>query len=143
MARQPKLVDDDLFTTTDEGLALLGATCTACATTTFPAQPSCPRCMQEAMAPRPLPRRGRLWSWTVQRFEPKPPYRGPQPFTPYGVGYVDLDGLVLVETRLTESDPTALHVDALVELTLDALPAEDGEIATFAFSPVASEQPHE
>jgi uncharacterized OB-fold protein len=53
------------------------------------------------MARVELPDRGTLWTWTVQAFEPKPPYRAPESgFTPYGVGYVDL-GEVIVESRLT------------------------------------------
>ncbi|HZG31637.1 MAG TPA: DNA-binding protein, partial [Sphingopyxis sp.] len=30
--------------------------------------------------PVALSRRGTLWSWTTQGFEPKEPYSGPQPF---------------------------------------------------------------
>ena len=52
------------------------------------------------MAPVELADRGTLWTWTVQAFEPKAPYRVPDAgFTPYGVGYVDL-GDVIVESRL-------------------------------------------
>ena len=37
----------------------------------------------------PLPRTGRLWSWTRQDFRPKPPYEGPEPFEPFLLGYVE------------------------------------------------------
>jgi uncharacterized OB-fold protein len=81
-----------------------------------------------------LPRSGRLWSFTVQSFEPKAPYRGS--FTPYGVGYVDL-GSVIVEARLTERDPDHLAIGADMELTLvPAFHDDDGiEVRTFAFAP--------
>jgi uncharacterized OB-fold protein len=47
----------------------------------------------------PLARTGTLWTYTVQGFRPKSPYDGPEEFSPYAVGYVDL-GEVLVESRL-------------------------------------------
>ena len=56
------------------------------------ARPSSSRCRD----------RGELWSWTIQHIQPKPPYRGPEPFEPFAVGYVDL-GPVRVEARLGRS----------------------------------------
>ena len=38
-----------------------------------------------------------LWTWTTQGFEPKPPYVADGEFEPYGVGYVELPGLLRVE----------------------------------------------
>jgi uncharacterized protein len=78
----------------------------------------------------PLSRTGQLWSWTVQAFEPKPPYIGPQPFKPYGVGYVELPGEVIVETRLTAT--SGLKIGMGVELVIEDF---DGERAMFAFAP--------
>jgi uncharacterized OB-fold protein len=87
-----------------------------------------------------LPRHGRLWSFTVQRFAPKTPYDGPAEFEPYGVGYVEFPGQVLVEGRLTESDPSRLHIGAEVEVCL--IPYTKGpdgeEVWTFGFRPVTS-----
>ena len=41
-----------------------------------------------ALEPVALSRKGRLWSWTRQDFEPKSPYDGPQPFVPFLLGSV-------------------------------------------------------
>lgn len=69
-----------------------------------------------------LPTRGRVWSYTVQRFRPKtPPYAGPEAFAPYAVAYVDLEGQLLVESRLTDVDLDSLEIGMPVELTLEAL----------------------
>jgi uncharacterized OB-fold protein len=58
-----------------------------------------------------LPRKGALWTWTIQGFEPKPPYVGEGgAFAPYGVGYVEFPGFLRVEGRLTESDPSLLRI---------------------------------
>ncbi len=78
--------------------SLAGARCSACDTHTFPTQSACPKC-GSSMDPVSLPHRGTVWSWTVQRIAPKPPYRGTDPFEPFVVAYVDL-GPLLVESRL-------------------------------------------
>lgn len=132
-----RLVDESLFIAGAAQPTLRGGECGGCGTTTFPHQDSCPRCGGVEMSPVALPRSGRLWSFTVQSFEPKPPYRGDAPFEPYGVGYVDL-GPVIVAARLTERDADALAIGAPVELTLiAAFHDEDGtQVSTFAFTPV-------
>lgn len=137
MATRP--VAAGLWVEREGGPRLLGSTCRDCGTTTFPQQSSCPRCTGEEIAPAELPRQGSLWSFTVQAFEPKPPYRGSTPFVPYGVGYVDL-GPVLVEARLTEADPDRLAIGMTVELVVEPLRHEpDGTtVVTFAFAPATA-----
>jgi uncharacterized OB-fold protein len=89
-----------------------------------------------------LPRSGTLWTWTIQGFRPKsPPYKGddaPETFEPFGVGYVDLEGELMVEARLTENDPERLAIGAELELVVVPLyREEDGtEVVTYAFRPV-------
>ena len=139
-------VDDSLFTTGPTP-HLIGSRCTACGVMTFPQSGSCSRCTGTAMERTELPRRGRLWSWTVQGFLPKnPPYAGketPLTFRPYGVGYVQLDAPgsgdgVIVESRLTESDAASLKIGMEMELTLVPFTTDDSghDIITFAFAPV-------
>jgi uncharacterized OB-fold protein len=83
--------------------------------------------------PVPLARDGTLWSWTVQRFEPKrPPYRGPAPFEPYMLGYVELPGELIVETRLVDIDAPRIGM----AVTLRIVPFDAGH-AIFAFGPAA------
>jgi uncharacterized OB-fold protein len=131
-----RLVDDSLFVADAPQPTLRGGQCAACGTTTFPQQAGCPRCGGVQVAPVALPRAGVLWSFTTQNFEPKPPYRGAEPFTPYGVGYVDL-GPVIVEARLTEPDADRLAIGLPVELRLvPAYTDDDGaQVQTFAFAP--------
>ena len=81
--------------------------------------------------PLPLARRGTLWSWTVQSFRPKsPPYAGPEQFTPFALGYVELPGQVIVETRLTQTG--GLTIGMAMELTIEPF---DETRSTFAFRP--------
>lgn len=74
---------------------------------------------------------GTLWSWTIQSFRPKtPPYIGPEVFEPFAIGYVELPGQVIVETRLTQTHD--LKIGMPVELVITAF----GEnMATYAFKP--------
>jgi uncharacterized OB-fold protein len=47
------------------------------------------------MVPVELADHGTLWTWTVQAFEPKAPYRAPATgFEQYPVGYVDLGDVI-------------------------------------------------
>jgi uncharacterized protein len=83
-----------------------------------------------------LPRRGTLWSWTVQRFPPKsPPYAGAGPFQPYAVGYVDL-GVVIVEARLTGAPLDAYRIGLPMVLVAERFVLADDQVRlTFAFAP--------
>lgn len=131
-------IAEGLFTWPSESPQLIGSTCRSCGATTFPRQGSCPRCTGSDMEERLLPRRGSLWTFTVQNFEPKEPYAGPTPFEPYGVGYVELPGEVMVETRLTEHDPEVLRIGAPMELVVTPFRRDgDDEVVTFAFRPAA------
>lgn len=136
-------VDPTLFTWPDEAPRLLGSECRDCGTIVFPAQTSCPACCSDQIVQRRLGTRGRLWTWTIQSFPPKPPFAGPatpEAFRPYGVGYVELPGETRVETPLTVGDPEQLCIGMEMELTFVPLntDAEGREVMTFAFRPVAS-----
>ncbi|HWC33586.1 MAG TPA: OB-fold domain-containing protein [Mycobacteriales bacterium] len=136
-------VADGLFTWPSDEPQLIGAKCTECGVTTFPSQPSCPRCPSERMDEVLLPRRGTLWTFTTQEFLPKnPPYAGTETaaeFTPYGVGYVELHGEVKVETRLTTADADELQIGMEMELVVAPYRTNEAgdEVLTYAFRPVS------
>ena len=120
-------VAEGLFTFPSDAPQLIGSRCAVCGIITFPAQGSCPRCTSTAMEEHLLARRGRLWAWTTQDFPPpSPPYAGPtgKDFVPFAVGYVELPGEVKVESRLTESDSSALEIGMEMELAVGAVPYE-------------------
>jgi uncharacterized protein len=86
-----------------------------------------------------LPSHGTLWSYTVQRFPPKsPPYRGEEPFAPFAVGYVELAGALIVESRLIDAPFESLRVGLPMELTSFTLRTDElGKVTMFAFRPQA------
>lgn len=85
-----------------------------------------------------LPGSGTLWSYTVQRFAPKvPPYKGVEPFQPFAVGYVELAGACIVESRLSIRHFEELHLGMRMELTTQSLyiDAAGQHVITYAFQP--------
>lgn len=97
----------------------------------------------ELFDPIELKPEGTLWSYTIQRFRPKsPPYAGAddeRTFKPYALGYVELPGQVIVESRLEVDDVSTLKVGLPMRLTLQPFSVDpDGtEVLTFAFRPAA------
>lgn len=85
--------------------------------------------------------RGTLWSFTVQRFRPKsPPYTGDddeRSFKPFAIGYVELPGEVIVESRLVADDFATLRIGQPMSMTLTPFAKDpDGtEVLTYAFKP--------
>jgi uncharacterized OB-fold protein len=136
-------VAEGIFTWPDERPRLIGSRHPQTGAVSFPAAE--PEAGEEQVL---LSRVGTLFTWTTQQFvPPSPPYAGdtdPKSFEPYAVGYVELADGILVEGRLTESDPQRLIIGQEMELVVipfrvasgtDGAP--DSEIVTFAFSPVA------
>ena len=121
-----------LAAVTDGGARLVGVRCSGCGTHAFPLQLACPRCGAPT-EPVALPDRGELWTWTIQHIQPKPPYRGREPFEPFAVGYVDL-GPVRVETRLGGRAPDSWRIGDAVRLVAGA-PDVDGNIWSYEFVP--------
>jgi uncharacterized OB-fold protein len=135
-------VAEGLFTGPDDRPRLIGSRHRATGVVSFPCDP----CSDEVEQIE-LSRTGRLFTWTTQQFvPPSPPFTGDadaEVFTPYAVGYVELPEGILVEGRLTESDPDRLAIGQEMEVVLvpfrtEAATNDQGtrEIVTFAFAPV-------
>ncbi len=133
----------DVFTWPATSPQLIGGRCPGCDAVTFPRQDRCSRCGRPGMEELLLPRRGTLVSWTTQGFPPMVPYAGDETgasFEPFGVGLVQLDDVVRVESRLTVADPEQLRFGMDVELAVVPFYVDDAgdEIVTFAFAPVGA-----
>ena len=132
-------IHEGLFTWPAAKPQLLGSRCNQCAEATFPAQPDCRSCGSRETTIVELGDRGILWTWTIQTFMPKQPYRSdetPDTFRPYGVGYVEMPGGVRVETRLQANSPDQLQIGMAMQL--DIIPFRTDENGdqkmTFSFS---------
>ncbi|MBU9763820.1 DNA-binding protein [Mycobacterium sp. TNTM28] len=133
-----EVIDPDIMEIVDGRLRLVGGRCGACGEIEFPRKQSCRDCGGGDIDAVGLADQGVLWSWTVQRFPPpSPPYFGSaDDFEPFGVGYVELPGEVIVEARLTESDPSRLRIGMPMALATVEVVTQTGEATrTFAFAP--------
>jgi uncharacterized OB-fold protein len=86
--------------------------------------------------------RGSLWSYTVQRFRPKsPPYAGAddeRSFKPFALGYVELPGEVIVESRIDVEDFSKLRIGMPMRLALKPFAKSGvGETVSYVFKPEA------
>lgn len=126
-------IDPDLIQPTSGGIALIASRERATGRIVFPARPA----SDERFERVTLPRAGRLWSWTIQRFRPKsPPYNGPDAFEPYAVGYVELDGALIVEARLADVAFENLSIGMAMRLVPLRFTIADGaHRTTYAFAP--------
>ena len=124
-----QVVDPTLFASLDP-VVLRGSACASCRAHVFPALASCPLCAGVDVADVGLPTTGTVWSWTTQRFAPKPPYRS-DGFAPFSIGYVDL-GPVIVEGWLVGRLEWAIGEP--VRLVLAHAWTQDGaSVRTFGF----------
>lgn len=138
-------IGQGLFTWPSERPSLLGSRCDHCGAVAFPSRRNCMACGRPDVTIEELPRRGRLWTWTIQRFMPKEPYKSletAETFEPFGLGYVELPGAVRVETRLTENDPKKLRIGAEMEMTVYVHSIDDDgtRVMNYAFAPVSEER---
>lgn len=136
MPAHPDLIAQNLFGVRDDGAPVLyaGRERTS-GRLTFPLPADAERFERVE-----LPERGRLWSYTVQRFRPKsPPYAGDEAFVPYAVGYVALGEAIIVEARLVDVAFEDLRIDMPLRLTTESFALATGETRlTYAFAPEAS-----
>lgn len=131
----PQPIDDELICSSPQGIALIASRDRGTGQIIFPARPAGDTHYERIT----LAGQGRLWSWTIQRFRPKsPPYAGPDAFEPYAVGYVELDGRLIVEGRLTDVSFDTLAIGAPMRLVPLPFTFADGSQRTsFGFAPVA------
>jgi uncharacterized OB-fold protein len=112
--------------TVDGHPTLLGNRCTSCGAYFFPrASFLCrnPECDGTEFEDVPLSRRGRVWSYTVNRYQPPAPYvPATEPFEPYAIAAVELAEEKMVVLGQVVGD---VEVGTEVELTTDTLYTDD------------------
>ena len=131
------LISDEFLDGSTKVPTLLGGRSRETGEIKFP----CPRgSSAQEFEPIALKTEGTLWSFTVQRFPPGRPYVGVTDrtaFKPFGVGYVELAGQVIVETRIVTDDLASLKIGLPMTLVLETFERGDGEgtVTSYAFQP--------
>ena len=111
--------------------ALLGTRCKSCGTVFFPREETfcrSPLCQGTAFDEVELSRRGRLWSYTNNAYQPPAPYVAQrEPYQPFAVAAVELeDERMVVLGQVVDGVGVAdLEVGMEMELVLDTLNADD------------------
>jgi len=111
--------------------SLLGSTCSACGTSTFPPRDFCPACLADGPHPvRPLARSGSLFSYTVVHQAPG----GRR--TPYVLGYVDLEDDAVRVLAQVDVPIDQVSIGMRVSLVLRVVGESGGiPIVNYAFAP--------
>ncbi len=127
---------EGLIKVVPEGPKLIGSKCKNCGSVSFPKIPTCPNpdCTRKEVEEYLLGRGGKLWSYTIQLFQPPAPFKM-EPFKPFGVGIVELPEGIRILGMLTTTEN--LRIGMEVELVVDKLYEEEGnEYLTWKWKPV-------
>lgn len=128
----------DLFEVSDDEVALIGSRCGACGSHYFPQALGCrnPDCGHPSVARVLLGRRGRLYSYTVQKYQPPPLFRMAA-WEPYAIGLVALDEGLKVIAMLTGMDLEDLRIGTAVRLVAEPLYEDETgrAVLTYKYAP--------
>jgi len=119
------------FTTDEASPALLGTRCRRCGTYSFPRETFfCrnPSCTGREFEEVELSRRGKVWSFTNNCYQPPPPYvPTSDPFEPFAIAAVELpvEQLVVLGQVVDGVSVDDLVAGSEVELVLDTLYEDD------------------
>ncbi|ETZ97685.1 hypothetical protein I546_7081 [Mycobacterium kansasii 732] len=131
---------DGWFATDDAGNPhLTGSKCPQCGTYVFPPRENnCPNpgCTGDSLESVALSRRGKLWSYTENRYAPPPPYRSPDPFEPFAVAAVELadEGLIVLGKVVEGTLAADLTVGMEMELTTMPLFTDDDGVQRIVYA---------
>ena len=130
-------VAEDLFRSSGDGAALVGTRCTGCGTHYFPKSLSCrnPQCDAKAVEEVLFGRTGRLYSYTVQSYQPPALFRM-SPWEPYAIGLVELPEGLRVMGMLTGCELDEIRIDMALQLVVEPLYRDDCgvEVLTYKFA---------
>jgi uncharacterized OB-fold protein len=136
---------DGWFSTDSDEPTLIGGKCPECGTYVFPPRNGdCPNpeCESTTLDTVPLSRRGRIWSYTENRYAPPPPYVASDPFEPYALAAVELEreGLVVLGRVATGVLAADLRVGMDMQLELDVSHRDDQhEYLVYVWAPAANQ----
>ena len=121
---------------------LIGSRCKSCGDYFFPKVVACqnPKCMSTDVEEALLSRTGRLYTYTINYYQPPPPYIPPDPFVPYADVVVEFEKekMKIQGQAASVCDLDSLKVGMEMELVLEPLykDAEGNDVIAWKFKPV-------
>ena len=113
---------------------LAGSRCGACGEMSMGAPSACSNCGADQLAAAALGDRGTLYTYTIVRHRPPGNYQGPAEFKPFGLGLIEIDGVIRVMAPLLP-DPEKLHIGMSMKFHPYVLRTNEGgqDVVAFAY----------
>ncbi|MGD0486586.1 MAG: OB-fold domain-containing protein [Syntrophorhabdales bacterium] len=134
-------VYENLFTWPSDEPQLIAGRCRTCGTYYFPRSyvmhhPECKN--REATEDVLLSREGKLDSYTVQCFPPPPPFKNPDPFVPYGIGWVSVPEGLSILGIITGCKPEEIKMHMDVKLVVEKVweDSEGNDVVTWKWKKI-------
>lgn len=121
-----------------EQVKLTGSKCRSCGVALVGRRHNCENCASEDLEDIVFSKRGKVFSYTVARYPAPPPYKGPDPYAPFPVAWVDLPEGARLMTPLTGCKPEDVKIGMEVELVVEKGWKDDAgnDVMAFKFKPV-------
>lgn len=114
---------DGLFAWPSDAPHLIGVRCKGCRSVSFPRfinrhRPNCSNRETEEIL---LSNKGVLRSYTIQRYQPPPLFKGPEPFEPYPIGSLELPEGIEIFGIIKDCPLDAIKVGMEMEIIFEKL----------------------
>jgi len=130
-----------LFTWPSKDPRLIATKCMSCGNVRFPSGNTCnnPFCEdRDNVAEVELSKKGKVFSYFIEYYQPPLPFPQQKSFEPYGVGWVELPDGIRIIGMMTQCDIKDIKVGMEVELVVEKLCEDEqgNEAMTWKWKPV-------
>ncbi|MFC1845968.1 Zn-ribbon domain-containing OB-fold protein [Chloroflexota bacterium] len=126
-------VAQGLFSWPSEDPRFIATKCKVCGDVFFPSREFCanPNCGNLEVEEILLSKKGKLYSYTIQYYQPPKPFVPADPYVPLGIGLVEFPEGVRICGQIMDCDPEKdLTLNMDVEMVIDAL---DDKVVAWKF----------
>jgi uncharacterized OB-fold protein len=112
---------EGLLSIDDDKPYLIGSRCKTCGAHYFPRAFSCnnPKCDRGEVEEVALSEQGTIYSYTIQYYQPPPPYKFDGDFAPYAIGLVELPEGIRILSQLSGIRPEEFKIGMTVAFTTE------------------------
>ncbi|MFB0874878.1 MULTISPECIES: Zn-ribbon domain-containing OB-fold protein [unclassified Sphingobium] len=114
---------------------LAGSKCGSCGEMGLGTLEACPNCGSEDLSQVTLGDEGTLYTYTIVRHRPPGNYRGPAEFKPFGLGLVEIDGVIrIMAPLLPEIDSIRIGMPLRLHPYVLRTDENEAEVVAFAYA---------